>query len=71
MIKKGQKVKIICGNDKNKTGNVLKVLVKEQKVIVEGVNLKKKHVKAKTSDKKGEIVEVSAPVHISNVTLVK
>ena len=71
MIKKGQTVKIIIGQDKNKTGKVLKVLVKEQKVLVEGMNLKKKHVKSKTSDKKGEIVSVPNPIHISNVVLVK
>ena len=69
MIKKGQKVKIICGDDKNKTGNVLKVFIKEQKVLVEGINLKKTHIKPKTSDKKGEVVEVATPIHISNVIL--
>ncbi len=67
MIKKGQKVKILIGDDKNKTGNVLKVFVKEQKVLVEGVNMKKKHIKPKSSDKKGEIIEVATPIHISNV----
>ena len=70
MIKKGQKVKILTGNDKNKTGTVLKVLPRENKILVEGINLKKRHVKAKSSDKKGEIVEVSAPIHISNVSSV-
>ena len=70
-IKKGQKVKILIGKDKNKTGNVLKVLVKEDKVLVEGINMKKKHVKAKSADKKGEVVEVATPIHISNVAPVK
>ncbi len=70
MIKKGQKVKILTGNDKDKTGTVLKVLPREQKIIVEGVNIKKKHVKGKTQDKKGDIVDITAPIHISNVTLV-
>ena len=70
MIKKGQKVKILIGDDKNKTGTVLKVLPREQKIVVEGINIKKKHVKGKTSDKKGEIVVIAAPIHISNVTLV-
>ena len=70
MIKKGQKVKILIGDDKNKTGTVLKVLPREQKIVVEGINIKKKHVKGKTSDKKGEIVDIAAPIHISNVTLV-
>ena len=71
MIKKGQKVKILIGKDKNKTGTVLRVLPREDKVLVEGVNLKKKHIKGKTSDKKGEIVEVATPIHISNVAEVK
>ncbi len=70
MIKKGQKVKILTGNDKNKTGTVLKVLPREDKILVEGINLKKRHVKAKSSDKKGEIVETATPIHISNVSLV-
>ncbi len=70
MIKKGQKVKILAGDDKNKTGTVLKVLVRQNKVIVEGVNVKKKHVKAKSSDKKGSVIEISAPVHISNVAAI-
>ena len=70
MIKKGHKVKILIGDDKNKTGTVLKVLPREQKIVVEGINIKKKHVKGKTSDKKGEIVDIAAPIHISNVTLV-
>lgn len=71
MIKKGQKVKILIGKDKNKTGTVLRVLPREDKVLVEGVNLKKKHMKSKTNDKKGEIVEVATPIHISNVAEVK
>jgi large subunit ribosomal protein L24 len=71
MIKKGQKVKILIGKDKNKTGEVLQVLVKDQKVLISGINLKKKHVKAKSADKKGEVVEVATPIHISNVAQVK
>ena len=70
MIKKGQKVKILIGNDKNKTGNVLKVFVKESKVLVEGINLKKTHIKPKKAGEKGSVVEVSTPIHISNVALV-
>jgi len=71
MIKKGQKVKILIGSDKNKTGTVLRVLPRENKVLVEGINLKKKHIKSKTNDKKGEVVEVATPIHISNVAEVK
>ncbi len=71
MIKKGQTVKILIGQDKNKTGTVLKVFVKENKVLIEGVNVKKKHTKAKSGQAKGSVVEVSTPIHISNVALVK
>ena len=70
MIKKGQKVKILIGSDRNKTGNVLKVFVKDQKVLVEGINMKKKHVKAQSADKKGEVVSFATPIHISNVAQV-
>ena len=70
-IKKGETVKILIGKDKTKTGKVVKVFVKQQKVLIEGINMKKKHVKAKSADKKGEIVEIATPIHISNVALVK
>lgn len=71
MIKKGQKVKILIGSDRNKTGNVLQVFVKQNKVLVEGINLKKTHIKPKSSDVKGSVVEVATPIHTSNVALVK
>lgn len=70
-IKKGDKVKVLAGEDKGKTGNVLQVFPKLNKVLVEGVNLKKKHVKARRDGEKGQIVERANPVHISNVSLVK
>ncbi len=70
MIKKGQKVKILIGSDRNKTGNVLQVFVKQNKVLVEGINLKKTHIKPKSSDAKGSVVEVATPIHISNVAQV-
>lgn len=70
MIKKGQTVKILCGDDKGKTGAVVKVFPLLGKVIVEGINMKKSHIK-KTSTKKGEIVELATPIHISNVAAVK
>ena len=70
MIKKGQKVKILIGSDRNKTGNVLQVFVKQNKVLVEGINLKKTHIKPKSSTEKGSVVEVATPIHISNVAKV-
>lgn len=66
-IKKGDKVKVLAGNEKGKTGVVLKVLPKEEKVIVEGLNIVKRHRKARKQGEAGKIVEISAPIHISNV----
>jgi large subunit ribosomal protein L24 len=70
MIKKGQTVKILCGDDKGKTANVVKVFPTQNKVLVEGINIKKSHTKA-GNGKKGEIIEVAMPIHISNVAPVK
>lgn len=70
MIKKGQTVKILCGDDKGKKGTVIKVFPLQQKVLIEGINVKKSHTKA-TQSKKGEVVEVAMPIHISNVVAVK
>ncbi|MGI6394026.1 MAG: 50S ribosomal protein L24 [bacterium] len=65
-IKKNDFVKVIAGKDKGKSGKVLKVLVKEEKVVVEGVNTYKKHQK-QTATKESGIVEKNMPIHISNV----
>lgn len=67
MIKKGDSVKILTGADKGKTANVLQVFRKENKVLVEGINLKSKNVKAKKEGEKGSIVKKANPIHISNV----
>jgi large subunit ribosomal protein L24 len=71
MIKKGDTVVVITGANKGKKGSVVKSLPKTSQVIVEGINLKKKHQKAKTSDGVGKVIEVAKPVHVSNVKLVK
>lgn len=60
---------VVAGKDKGTTGKVLKVLPSVSKAIVEGVNVVKKHTKARTSGEKGQIVEKSLPVHISNIML--
>jgi len=65
-IKKNDTVKVIAGKDKGKTGKVLEVLVAENKVVVEGVNVYKKHQK-QTQTKEAGIVDKSMPIHISNV----
>lgn len=70
-IHKNDKVIIIAGKDKGKTGKVLRALPSEDKVIVDGINVQKHHKKAKTDTKQGGgIVDVFAPVHISNVQLI-
>ncbi len=70
MLKVGDKVKVITGSNKGKTGKVSKVLRKENRVIVEGVNIVKKHVKPGRTNETGGILETEAPIHISNVKLV-
>lgn len=65
-IKKGDTVVVIAGRDKNKTGEVLKVLPKESRVLVEGVNVVKKHKKPSQADE-GGIVNKELSIHISNV----
>lgn len=69
-ITKGDSVIIISGKDKLKKGKVLKVFPKENKVLVEGVNIRKKHVKPKKSGEKGETIQVSVPINVSNVKLI-
>ena len=66
-IKKGDIVKVIAWNDKGKTGEVLQVLRKDEKVLVKGVNLVKKAVKPTDEHPKGGHEFVERPIHISNV----
>lgn len=69
-IKKGDTVKIITGKDKGKKGKVLQVFVKEKKLVVEGHNLLIKHTRPKREGEKGQRVQFSAPMAVSNVMLV-
>ena len=68
-IKKGDKVFVITGKDKGKTGDVLSVLRSKQRVMVQGINIAKKHKKA-TQENPGKIEEKEASIHISNVSLI-
>lgn len=70
-IKKGDTVYVNTGVDKGRTGRVLKVLVKEQRAIVEGINLVSKHMKPNAKYPQGGIVKQEAPIHISNLNLVE
>ena len=66
-IKKGDTVKVLSGNDKGKTGEVLEVIPKTEKVIVKGVNIRKKHVKPRKQGQESGILKVESPVHVSKV----
>ena len=69
-VKVGDTVKIIAGKDKGKEGKVIKTYKKLDKVVVEGLNIVKKHSKPRTNQDKGGIFDVEAPIHISNVKVI-
>ena len=66
-IKVGDNVQVITGSNKGKEGKVLRVFRKEGKVVIDGINIVKKHVKPNRTNETGGILEVEAPIHISNV----
>ena len=66
-IKKGDTVYVNAGEDKGKTGKVLRVLVDKQRAIVEGLNMVSKHTKPSAKNPQGGIVQVEASIHISNL----
>ncbi|WP_339852236.1 50S ribosomal protein L24 [uncultured Nisaea sp.] len=65
-VKKGDKVVVTTGRDKGKTGEILRVITDENRVLVQGVNMVKRHTRA-TQTTAGGIIEKEAPVHVSNV----
>lgn len=65
----GDVVRVVRGNDKGKEGKVLRVVSKTGRVVVEGVNIVKKHRRARTAEEQGGIIEMPAPLHASNVML--
>jgi large subunit ribosomal protein L24 len=69
-IKKGDTVLITSGKDRGRKGKVLGAFPKESRILVEGMNLRKKHQRPKKSGEKGQIVEMPGPMHISNVKLI-
>lgn len=72
-IRKGDTVQVISGNDKGATGRVIRVMPSENKIVVEGVNIRKKHQKARQAGRQqvqGGIIQFEAPIHASNVMLV-
>ena len=70
-VKVGDNVKILAGKDKSKEGRIIKTLKKDNKVVVEGINMVKKHVKPNRMNEVGSIVDIEAPIHVSNVKLVE
>lgn len=66
-IKVGDNVKILAGKDKGKTGKVIKTLRKDDRVVVEGINMVKKHIKPNQSNDQGGIIDMEASIHVSNV----
>lgn len=66
-LRVGDTVQVIAGSDKGKTGEVIQILRKEDRVIVEGINMVTKHIKPSQADPEGGIVTREAPIHVSNV----
>jgi large subunit ribosomal protein L24 len=69
-IKKGDNVIVIAGKDRGKTGKVVRVLREKERVIVDGINIVKKHQRPSKSNQKGQIIDKLLPIHISNIMLV-
>lgn len=69
-IKKGDKVVLLTGKDKGKSGSVVRVLPKEDRVVVGGLNMVQRHTKPTQADPQGGIKHKEAPVHVSNVAIV-
>lgn len=69
-IKKGDRVVLLTGKDKGRQGSVLKVLPKEERVVVEGLNMVQRHTRASQADPQGGIKSKEASLHVSNVALV-
>ena len=66
-IKVNDNVLVIAGKDKGKSGKVIKTLKDENKVVVEGINISKRHTKPRTNNDKGGIFDIEMPIHVSNV----
>ncbi len=70
LVKKGDTVKVLSGKSRGKTAKVLQVLPRESRVIVEGVNIRKRHMKPRRQGEKGQIITSPAPIAVANVMLV-
>lgn len=70
-IRQGDTVKVIAGKDKGKTGSVLRILKDTDQVVIEGINVSKRHTKNRRTRSQGQIIEKSMPLHASNVSLME
>lgn len=70
-IKKGDQVVVISGRDKGKIGVITKALPEEKKVIIDGINIRKVHIKPSNSNTEGGVFDVEKPIHVSNVMLLE
>lgn len=68
-VKKGDSVVVLSGVDKGKRGKVIRAIPKEGKVVLEGINLKKKHQRPRREGRKGQIIDIAMPIDASNVAL--
>lgn len=69
-LKKGDNVKVVKGKDKGKSGKIDKVFSKQDKILIEGVNLYKRHMKAESQNQPSEIITIIKPLPVANVVLV-
>ena len=69
-LKKGDTVKVLSGNDKGKTGEIIEVIPKTNKIIVKGVNVRKKHIKPRKQGEEGGIIPVECAIHSAKVNVV-
>mgnify|MGYP003404341767 FL=1 len=66
-LKKGDNVIVIAGKDKGKKGKIARVLTAENRVVVEGINMMKKHQRPRKSGEKGQVISIASPINASNV----
>jgi large subunit ribosomal protein L24 len=69
-LKKGDTVKIISGKDRGKTGKITHALIEKNKIVVEGINIRKKHMRPKKQGQKGQTIQMPMPIDVSNVMIV-
>lgn len=69
-VKKGDTVMVVAGDEKGKQGEILKMITKDARALVQGLNLVKKHVKPNAQNPQGQIIEKEAPIHVSNLMLI-